>query len=156
MSRGINVVASSFSFSSSRQGATTQSVSTQSSTAQSTATQGTTAQDATARVQADTSKAMDVMKDMVTGKVSKSDGIKQLQSLVVDQAVAVGALPASAANQAGGAASGTGFSTKDTFDAGGARSPLDLSGGAAKPTDSSYLDKESGGGSKPGVVSGSN
>lgn len=124
-----------------------------SSTAQSATTQSTATQSATARVQADQSKAVDVMKDMVTGKVSASDGVKQLQSLVVDQAVAVGALPASAAGKAGGAASGTGFSSKDSFDTGGAKPMLDLSGGAAKPQDTSYLGTESGGGSKPGVVS---
>lgn len=129
---------------------TAQSVKVQSTATQSATTQGTGTQSATARVQADQSKAVDVMKDMVTGKVSASDGMKQLQSLVVDQAVAVGALPASTAS---GAASGTGFSTKDTFESGGAKSPLDLSGAGSRPADTSYLGTESGGGSKPGVVS---
>jgi len=115
------------------------------------------AQNATARIQDDQSKSLDVMKDMASGKVSAEDGMKQLQSLVVDQAVATGALPASAASGAAGKSNaGSGFSMTDSFDSGGGRPALlDLKGGGAPPT-GNFLADDSGGGSKPGIVSGSN
>ena len=124
------------------------------------------AQNAAARIQDDQSKALDVMKDMATGKVSAEDGMKQLQSLVVDQAVATGALPASASPTAVGATGkSSGFSMVDSFDSGGSRPALlDLKGGgapaaapaAAPAQDLSFLATDSGGGSKPGIGSGTN
>jgi len=121
-----------------------------------------TAQNATARVQSDQSKSLDIMKKMASGELSGSEGMKQLQALVVDQAVAMGTLPASMADKFGGAAPpsappSVGFSSHDTFDSGGARPAplLDLKGGGM-PQDTSFLAKDSGGGAKPGIASGTN
>ncbi len=110
------------------------------------------------RQQTDATKALDVMKDMATGKVSAEDGMKQLQSLVVDQFKAQMSLAPGATATASATA---GFSSRDSFESPPAAKPmvdlLGTAGGGVAPAavDPSFLD-ESGGGAKPGIASGSN
>jgi hypothetical protein len=114
-------------------------------------------QSAAGRVQDDQSKALDVMKQMVTGQVSAKDGMKALQSLVVDTAKATGVLPDTPDKGAGkDSAPPTGYSMTDSFDSGKGAGAKPLVALDDKPKDTSFLSKESGGGSKPGIGSGTN
>lgn len=120
-------------------------------------------QEVQARQQTDQSKALDVMKDMASGKVSPEDGMKQLQALVVDQFKAQMSLLPSApsAGSTPAASASTGFSSRDSFELPPAAKPmLDLlgaAGGGVAPAavDASFLEG-SGGGSKRGIASGAN
>jgi hypothetical protein len=105
-------------------------------------------------------QALDVMKDMAKGKVSAEDGMKQLQSLVIDAAKAQMSLGAGASATA--SAGATGYSSKDSFESAPAAKPaVDLLGaaaGGAKPAaaqDPSFLEN-SGGGAKRGIASSTN